>query len=294
MPINLTVCGATDFGMKRETNEDAFVIADLTGKSLVTTGPLTRFEIGARGVLLAVSDGMGGHDAGEVASALVVESLPPAMVRADARAVGGGDALVEQAVKSANRTVWEASHVPGRQKMGATLTAMYLEGATVHIAEVGDSRAYLLRGGQLVQVTRDQSYVQALVDSGAIKPDEAAVSPCRNIILQAMGQKPDVQVALGRLSLRQRDCFILCSDGLTNKVTPDEMRAIILGSPSMDVACTRLIARANEKGGEDNITVVMGGVSGDLPAFVGGEAISDTLEQVQEFVSVIGSHAPTA
>jgi PPM family protein phosphatase len=282
MPVNLTVVGQTEVGLVRQTNEDAFVVADLTGDSLVTSGPITRFEIGDRGVLLAVSDGMGGHNAGEVASALVVESLERAM--ASAGPSRPGDALVERAVKSANRTVWEASHLPGRENMGATLTAMFLEGGTAHIAEVGDSRAYLLRDGQLVQVTRDQSYVQALVDSGAMKPGEAATSPFRNIILQAMGQTPDVQVALGRLSLRQRDCFILCSDGLTNKVTPADMVAIILGAPRMDVACARLIARANELGGEDNITVVMGGVSGDLPASLGGERISDTLERLQEFL----------
>jgi serine/threonine protein phosphatase PrpC len=285
MPINLTVCGSTNIGKVRKTNEDAFVIADLTGNSLATSGPITRFEIGERGVLLAVSDGMGGHNAGEVASALVVESLERAM--ASSRPSRPGDALVERAVKSANRAVWEASHYPGREKMGATLTAMFLEGGTAHIAEVGDSRAYLLREGRLVQVTRDQSYVQALVDAGALAPHEAATSPFRNIILQAMGQEPDVQVALGKLSLRQRDCFILCSDGLTNKVTPEQMTEVILTAPRMDVACARLIALANEHGGEDNITVVMGGVSGDLPATLGGERISDTLERLQEFVPAV-------
>jgi serine/threonine protein phosphatase PrpC len=283
MAINLTVCGATNIGRVRKGNEDAFVIADLSGASLATNGPITRFEIGERGVLLAVSDGMGGHNAGEVASALVVESLGRAMAHDDA--THPGDALVEKAVKSANREVWEASHLPGRENMGATLTAMFLEGGTAHIAEVGDSRAYLLRNGHLVQVTRDQSYVQALVDAGALEPHEAATSPFRNIILQAMGQQPNVQVALGRLSLRQRDCFLLCSDGLTNKVTPEEMVEIMLSAPRMDVACTRLIARANENGGEDNITVVMGGVSGDLPACLGEENIADTLEHLQEYVA---------
>jgi serine/threonine protein phosphatase PrpC len=285
MPINLTVCGATDIGLIRKTNEDAFVIADLTGDRLVTSGPITRFEIRERGVLLAVSDGMGGHNAGEVASALVVEALERAMAHSSASA-RPSDALFERAVKSANREVWDASHEPGRENMGATLTAMFLEGATAHIAEVGDSRAYLLRGGQLVQVTRDQSYVQSMVESGALKFDEAATSPLRNLILQAMGQKPDVQVALGRLSLRQRDCFVLCSDGLSNKVTPSKMQEIILNASRMDVACTRLIACANERGGEDNITVVMGGVSGDLPAFRGGEPISESLQRLQEFDAV--------
>jgi PPM family protein phosphatase len=282
MGVHLTVCGSTNIGRVRKTNEDAFVIADLTGDKLVASGPITRFEIGERGVLLAVSDGMGGHNAGEVASALVVKSLERAMARSGA--AGSGDALVDRAVKRANREVWEASHQPGRENMGATLTAMFLEGGTAYIAEVGDSRAYLLRDGRLEQLTSDQSYVQFLLDSGVLKPDEAATSSLRNIILQAMGQQPDVQVALGKLSLHQRDCLILCSDGLTNMVTPAEMAKIVLGAPRMDVACARLIARANEKGGDDNITVIMGGVSGDLPVRLAGERVSGKVELLQEFV----------
>jgi serine/threonine protein phosphatase PrpC len=167
--------------------------------------------------------------------------------------------------------------------MGATLTAMYLQGPTAYIAEVGDSRAYLLRRGELVQVTRDQSYVQLLVEAGAMRPEEAAVAPSKNVILQAMGQRDDVQVALGRLELRQRDCFILCSDGLTNELSEAEIRQTVLGAPNMHVACAMLINLAKNHGGKDNITVILGGVSGDLPASMPGEAVSDTLQVLQEF-----------
>ena len=280
MTVNLTVCARTDIG-KRKTNEDAFVIADLTGSGLVMTAPITRFEIGAHGVLLAVSDGMGGHAAGEVASALVVESLRRSM--AAAAASTESDTLLPRAVERANRDAWEASQTPGREGMGATVTALFLDGATAHIAEVGDSRAYLLRGGELLQVTRDQSYVQLLVDAGTLKPEDAARAPFRNVIMQAMGQKPDVQVALGKLALRQKDCFLVCSDGLTNKVEPHEIARTILGAPRLDVACERLIALALERGGDDNITAILGGVSGDLPPLVAGESIASTLEVVQEW-----------
>jgi serine/threonine protein phosphatase PrpC len=281
MPINLTVCGRTDVGLVRETNEDAFVIADLAGADVTGDGSITRFEIGERGVLLAVSDGMGGHQAGEVASALVLKSLKRTM--ASSQPSQASDAIVEGAVKRANRDVWVAAQSPGREEMGATLTALFLEGAIVHIAEVGDSRAYLLRGGHLVQVTRDQSYVQALVESGVMKPEDAEDAPSKNVILQAMGTRPDVKVALGKLELRQRDCFMLCSDGLTNKVTPEEIREIILGAPRLDVACSALIDRAKQHGGDDNITIILGGVSGDLPAALPGECIADTFQVLQEF-----------
>jgi serine/threonine protein phosphatase PrpC len=162
----------------------------------------------------------------------------------------------------------------------------------MHIAEVGDSRAYLLRGGTLQQVTRDQSYSQVLLESGAMTPEQVAFAPLQNVILQAMGTKPDVSVALGRLELRQRDCFLLCSDGLSNAVSAEEMRQVILAAPSLDAACATLIDRAKQHGGDDNITVLIGGVSGDLPPLVAGETIDDTLRIMQE-TSALGP-PPTA
>ena len=283
MTVNLTVCARTDIG-KRKTNEDAFVIADLTGDSLVDTSPISRFEIGERGVLLAVSDGMGGHKAGEVASALVLESLRRSMAVGGALAAG---ALIERAVEKANHDAWEAAQAPGREGMGATVTAVFLDGATAYIAEVVDSRAYLLRGGHLVQVTHDQSYVQLLIDSGALLPQDAARAPFRNVILQAMGQLPNVQVALGKLDLRQRDCFLLCSDGLTNKVNPEEIARTILAGPTLDAACDRLIGLAKERGGEDNITAIVAGVSGDLPASAPGESVEHTFQIMREFTAAL-------
>ena len=264
----LRAVGRTDVGAQRTQNEDAMYYDDFLG-------------------VYVVCDGMGGHASGQVASDIAIRTIVHAIKTGEPAPAPGQDPLVA-AMKAANAAVFQRSlSDQACHGMGTTAVGIRFEEGLVHICHCGDSRAYLLREGRLVQVTRDQSYVQALVDAGALAPHEAATSPFRNIILQAMGQEPDVQVALGKLSLRQRDCFILCSDGLTNKVTPEQMTEVILTAPRMDVACARLIALANEHGGEDNITVVMGGVSGDLPATLGGERISDTLERLQEFVPAV-------
>jgi serine/threonine protein phosphatase PrpC len=224
---------------------------------------------------------MGGHQAGEVASALVVESLRRSMAQQSPPVPS--DALLEKAALRANRDVWKAAHVPGRERMGATLTAVFIHGRTAHIAEVGDSRAYLVRSGHIKQVTRDQSYVQLMVDTGAMSPEQAKSSEFSSIILQAMGLKETVQIALGRLDLRQRDCFVLCSDGLSSLVTAEEIRDLVLTAGPLDAVCGRLVELAMKRGASDNITVIVAGVSGDLPALVAGESISDTLLVVQEF-----------
>ncbi len=286
MPIHLTVYGQTDTGLVRRSNEDAFAIADLTGDTLLHERQIGTFEVGQRGVLLAVSDGVGGQAAGEVASALVVESLRRSMGKG---AEGPQDTLLEKAAQRANREVWEAAHHPGRHGMGATLTAMFIHGAVAHIAEVGDSRAYLLRNGNILQVTRDQSYVQLLLDAGAISPQQARASEISNVILQAMGLAPDVTVAMGRLELRDRDAFILCSDGLSNKASAEELRELVATSPQLDVACSRMIDLARERGGEDNITAVVCGIGGDLPKPVATERLSQALHVVQAFLPPQGA-----
>jgi serine/threonine protein phosphatase PrpC len=287
MPVNLTVYGQTDVGLVRPKNEDAFVIADLSRAAVVGEKEISRFEIGARGVLLAVSDGLGGHDAGEVASALVLESICRSLTASAGREPCG--ALMERATIRANREVWEAGNATGHRDMGATLTALFLYDRVAYIAEVGDSRAYLMRAGAIEQVTRDQSYVQVLIDKGALTPEQAKQSTLRNVVLQAMGVTPEVKVALGRLDLRARDCIIICSDGLSNKVGAAEMREIILQSPRLDEACARLIDLAKQRGGEDNITVIVAGVSGDLPPLIHGERIADTLRVFQEFDAPVPS-----
>ena len=280
VPFYLSVAGQTDIGKVREKNEDAFVVADLTGGTLLDGVLHARFDVGERGVLLAVSDGMGGAQAGEVASALVVETLTRAMK--DAPPASRRDALMEQAIQKAHRAVWDTAKREAK-KMGATLTAAFVHAGQAFIAEVGDSRAYLIRNGKMCQLTHDQSMVQMLVDTGIIEPDQAEHSPIRNVILQAMGNQPNVKVAMAKLELRDRDCLVLCSDGLTGLVHDDEIKDVVLASGRPEVAAKQLVDLANERGGKDNITVVVAGVGGGLSRPATGETIDDTLEVLSTF-----------
>jgi|HubBroStandDraft_3_1064219.scaffolds.fasta_scaffold125739_1 serine/threonine protein phosphatase PrpC len=280
--IYLRVVGRTDVGNVRSNNEDSLVVADLSGTGLaLAAGSDGRFNVGDRGVLLAVSDGMGGLMAGEVASALVIEGLPAAI--RDGRASAPTEELLDAGVQSVNEKVWKAAQQKGI-RMGATLTAVYVDGPVAWIAEVGDSRAYLIRAGAITQLTKDQSLVQRLVDAGTLSPEEAAHSPHRGVILQAMGHDPNVSVALGRLELRALDCLVLCSDGLTTHVADDDIRDVVLSSADLTVACQRLVDLAKERGGTDNITVMLGGVDGPLPPpRVSKTDISDTFAVVRAF-----------
>jgi serine/threonine protein phosphatase PrpC len=279
-PFHLTVAALTDIGRVRQKNEDAFVVACLTAGTQLEGPSLARFEVGERGVLLAVSDGMGGAEAGEVASAVVVETLKRAM--AEAPEEKPLDALMTEAVQRAHRAVWETA-VRESKKMGATLTGVFVQAGQAYIAEVGDSRAYLIRAGAISQLTHDQSMVQMLVDSGVIQPEQAEHSPIRNVILQAMGNQPEVKVALGKLQLRDRDCFVLCSDGLTGLVHDDEIRDIVLGAGRPELAARQLVDLANERGGTDNVTVVVAGVGGGLSKPAVGETLDDTFQVLAAF-----------
>ena len=278
----LSVAARTDVGRVRANNEDAFTVTDLdTGTRIDDAATLTEIDVRERGVLMVVSDGMGGHAAGEVASAVVVDSL-----RASLGQTGDVESmqrLIDQAVQRANADVFAAAKDASKRGMGATLTAVLVHGREAYIAEVGDSRAYVLRQGRLRQMTRDQSFVQLLLDSGAITPEQAKKMPMRNTIVQAMGLEPNVHVAIGRLRLRRGDRLLLCCDGLYNLVPDDEL-ASILGEDDLANACERMIALANERGGHDNVTAVVANVDGDaLPAPAMMESVTQTFEVLQEF-----------
>jgi PPM family protein phosphatase len=191
---------------------------------------------------------------------------------------------VQCAVEAANRDVVVAAREPGQGGMGATLVAVLVHRALAHIASVGDSRVYLIRDGEIHQLTTDQSYVEVLIGAGMITREEALNSPYRNIILQAMGRRDEVRVALLRLGMRRGDVFLLCSDGLSNKVADDELLRIVGEGPSHEQVCARLVALANERGGEDNITVVLAEVAGlELAKPSSTETITETIEAVQDF-----------
>ena len=274
--------GVTDAGRVRPTNEDGFVIADMSVDMATATLRGPRFNVGSRGILLAVSDGMGGAEAGEVASALALESLREHLDES----CRASDIMqsVKCAVEAANRDVVVAAREPSQVGMGATLVAVVVHRALAHIASVGDSRVYLIRDGEIRQLTKDQSYVEVLIGAGVITREQALTSPYRNVILQAMGQRDTVMVALLRLTLRLGDVLLLCSDGLSNKVADDEMRRVVGESASHEQACVRLVELANDRGGEDNITLVIAEVAGlELAKPTSSETVTGTIEVVQEF-----------
>jgi serine/threonine protein phosphatase PrpC len=275
------VCAKTDVGRARQTNEDACSVTELaTGQAIDATGRDATLDIGLKGVLLALSDGMGGHQAGEVASALVLESLGAELSQI---ADGPVHRQLEDAVQRANRAVHEAARTADRHGMGATLVAVFIRGTEAYIAEVGDSRGYLLRNGRLRQVTRDQSMVQLLVEQGVLTREDARRAPGKNVILQAVGLSPDVRVAIGRLELRRGDRLMLCSDGVSNQLTDDELRQIMTDSGPRE-ACDTMIALANERGGEDNETVIVADILGeDLNEPVEFETVTSTFEILQAF-----------
>ncbi len=279
--IKVLVCAKTDVGRARQTNEDACSVTELeTGTLIDAEGEDRTVELGTKGVLLAVSDGMGGHQAGEVASALVLESLQRELAQ-DAK--GPLHKHLEDAVHRANRRVHNAARSAERHGMGATLTAIFIRGTEAFIAEVGDSRGYIVRNGRLRQVTRDQSMVQMLVDQGVMTSEEARKAPGKNVILQAVGLNPDVRVAIGRLELRRGDRLMLCSDGVTNQIKDEELLQILTKSEPRE-ACETMIALANERGGDDNETVIVADVLGeDLNEPVEFETVTSTFEVLQAF-----------
>ncbi|MBX3228782.1 MAG: serine/threonine-protein phosphatase [Labilithrix sp.] len=278
-PHYVSVAGTTHVGKVREKNEDAFVVADLTGGALLQDRAHARFDVGERGVLLAVSDGMGGAQAGEVASAIVVDTLT--------REVGSApletprDATLTEAVKAAHEAVRERGQ-HDHAKMGATLTALFVRAGRAYIAEVGDSRAYLVRSGAIAQVTKDQSMVQMLVDSGVLKPEDASNSPMRNVILQAMGHQREIKIAVGKLELRDRDCLVLCSDGLTVHVSDEEIKQAVVGQRP-EAAVESLLNLALERGGKDNVTIIVAGIGGELAPPAPEESAEKAVEVIKAF-----------
>jgi serine/threonine protein phosphatase PrpC len=280
-PIAVEIAACTDVGLVRKNNEDYFLIADLTtGKSL---GDIYKNEktTSTLSMLLAVSDGMGGQLAGEVASQLAVNTLWAALLKSSS--IDPYDRLV-RAVEEANYQVFRESKRPEYKGMGATLTAALVEGDQVYIAEVGDSRAYLARDGRIKQITTDQSLIEVLVSRGLMSPADAERSSNRGVLLQAIGIKEDLQVAVTSLPLQSNDYLLLCSDGLSNKVKASEMMKIISQRNSTQPACQDMIVAARHRGGEDNITALLAKFNGSgLPTKISSGKITTTLQALSTF-----------
>lgn len=239
--------GMTDVGRRREANEDSFLM-------------LPRNDV------YIVADGMGGHAGGQVASKITIEtagfSYTRFMAEAESAAKANGHVVdvtdvVGASVREACARVYDTARAePGLNGMGSTCTAMMVYGGHAYFGQVGDSRAYLLRDGVLIQVTEDHSLVQEQVAAGLITPEQAKVSPMRNIITRSIGFEREVKVDVGAVPLKVGDQFMLCSDGLTGHVEDSEILELMT-QHSRRKAAGKLIALANARGGDDNSTVII-------------------------------------
>ncbi|MCA1613651.1 MAG: protein phosphatase 2C domain-containing protein [Acidobacteria bacterium] len=281
----------TDVGRVRQGNEDNFLVLDLAAERSWTatdsrgapTDALHRFELAGRGLVLVVSDGMGGALAGDVASRMAVETVREMLTEDDdtkQAAAARAEAEMPLAEVLANATNYanyaihrKSLEDPRCSGMGATLTAAAVAAGSLALVQVGDSRAYVIRGPQIKLVTKDQSLVQQLVDVGQITEQDAETHMFRNVILQALGAQNELTPVTTSVKLCRGDIALLCSDGLSGKLRADEMREIVAeAGGDLAAACEALIREANARGGEDNITVVLARFDGDdLPAPGAGE-----------------------
>jgi protein phosphatase len=278
-PVSVSVFGKTDLGRTREHNEDTFLVADLSTGNASLQPEVRRHDIGPRGSLFMVADGMGGAAAGELASAMATDLIYRHM--ATAWATDSTDTpdqfafRMREAVELANGQIHSyAREHPEVRGMGTTVTAAGVFGSDLYLAQIGDSRAYLVRGSEAFQLTKDQSLMQRLVDAGELTEDEAEQSERRNIILQALGPDPRVKVDLTHQSIRRGDTLILCSDGLSGLVRREEFAQLAREHGDLSALCSALVDLANSRGGPDNITVVAARFEGEgLPEADGTEGI---------------------
>jgi protein phosphatase len=264
---------ATDTGKKRRRNEDDYVVEP---------------------PLFAVADGMGGAQAGELASSLAAGAL-----RDDQQDSGSGERRVVELIQEANRRVYQRSAEDAAVSgMGTTMTVALVDDGTVIFGHVGDSRAYLIREGKLEQLTEDHSLVAELVRSGQLSPEEAVIHPQRSVITRALGSDPDVDVDTFSIPALESDVFMICSDGLTSMVDDDLILETVEKNHSdLRRAAKALIGAANKRGGEDNITVVFFEIGEDhgeplektatYPQLEGnGQTDDDTLDELDRVPAV--------
>jgi protein phosphatase len=269
-PVRIKLFGRTDVGQVREHNEDNFIVADLTRKTRgLMEGERTQL-VGPRGTLMGVCDGMGGAAAGEIASQLAVDIIYERMSDGDAPRDRDDIARrVMRSIEEAGAKIYqEAKADRTRRGMGTTSTIAALIDDYLFLGQVGDSRGYVLRNHKLVQVTRDQSLVNQLIEAGQLTEEEAETFEHNNIILQALGTSDTVQVDLTYVELRRGDVLLLCSDGLSGMVRADDLRETLDTIADPLEACKVLTERANQAGGHDNITCIVARFDGQgLKAF---------------------------
>ena len=269
-PVIVDAAGLTHTGLVRKSNEDHFLISRLGRYFETVSTSLPQTDLPGRtedpGYSLIVADGMGGHAAGEMASRLAIReivrlalALPDWIVHLDDSTLEAAAARAQSRIAKLNAMVIEqGQRDPDLRGMGCTLTAVRNLGRVLQIAHVGDSRAYLLRTGRLYRLTRDHTYVQMLVDGGVMSEADAAESTARHILINAVGgSNEDVQVDVERVPLANGDRLLLCSDGLTDGVDDDGIRAVLAEGSSAAATCQALVQRALDAGGRDNVTVIV-------------------------------------
>lgn len=268
----------SDVGRVRRGNEDNFLLLDLSTEESVTgSNPdaapfeMHSVNLGPRGLVLVVSDGMGGALAGDVASRMAVELVRDNLIDGQVDEEVSDLSLINalrQAVLEANGEVHRCSLSDARfSGMGATFTGAAVNGRHLDLVQVGDSRAYLVRGSQIKLTTKDQSLVQQLIDVGQITEEDAETHMFKNVILQALGAQGEIVPVVSRIQLCRNDVLLLCSDGLSGKLRAEDMQQILAASKGdLALACERMVQEANARGGEDNITVLLAHFDGeDLP-----------------------------
>ena len=231
--MRTVVAYKSDVGRVREGNEDSFLVQD---------------------PLFAIADGMGGHVAGDVASQTAIETI----TQNAATDTPAEPSALEELIKKANVAIWQkAQDEPALHGMGTTCTLILVDGSRIHIGHVGDSRAYLLRDGELSQLTEDHTLVGRMVKEGRLQPEEAERHPQRNIITRTLGVDPEVQVDTMSLEMTEGDRVLICSDGLNSMLDGSAIQDALANETDPQVAADRLVDEANAAGGEDNVTVVI-------------------------------------
>jgi PPM family protein phosphatase len=259
----IEVAGRTDVGLIREHNEDSFLIANLAMGDVFSENDSGILRAEAVPTLLMVADGVGGAASGEIASSLATQVVFEKLRERSTQGALKGAIVIadslQQAMLAANKAIHERSKADRTHHgMGTTATVGLVVGGMVYFAQVGDSRAYIVRGGVARQMTKDQSLVQRMVDAGKLTPDQAERSEHRNIILQALGPELSIVPEFTRDRLMHDDVLVLCSDGLSNQMTAQEIAVMAQRNPDLESLCDALIDRAIETGAPDNVTVVAG------------------------------------
>lgn len=278
--LSVEIHATSHVGRVRKGNEDNYLLLHIS-RSRAWTGSQEngefviesqKFDIDDNGIVLAVSDGMGGAMAGEVASKMAVECVCEKMLEDDLDQTLTTESHDYYLISKLYNATLYANHLvhqqgrsdPQFQGMGATFTGIGVTTRGIDLIQVGDSRAYLVRNGKIYQVTKDQSLVQQLIDAQQISPEEAETHTLKNVILQALGAQNEIYPVSARLKPSKGDVLLLCSDGLSNKVNAAGIQRIVLENyDALEQACAELVTEANANGGEDNITVIIAKLNGD-------------------------------